>query len=261
MKKNNPRIKSIAEITLQDRINAINLIANTYFSEDEDGTILEYTPYLKEVGQVNAIVRYFMDGIEVEDGEDVYSEVMNDSKFKFLVVPFINLELCDENNRIRDFMKNIMHNVEDIVEYKKQENFARIQNESALILNYKMLKLIETEQEKNEKEIEAAENLNRWIEEQRELSSLITPEMQKNFAENFDMNSLMDSIIKKYGESDLYKKNQEVIDANKKIREQERQIIDLQNEFAKREQVESVKNVLADKPKRTRKTTKKTNNA
>lgn len=92
---------------------------------------------------------------------------------------------------------------------------------------YKLSRLLDAENEKAEVEKAALENMNRWIDEQRELNSLITPEMQKEFAETFNVDSLMDAMIKKYGESDLHKRNQEVIEANKKIRELDNKIVEM----------------------------------
>ena len=93
---------------------------------------------------------------------------------------------------------------------------------------------MEKEEEKAEKEAETIDNLNCWINEQRELNSLITPELQRDFAKNFNPDSLTDAIIKKYSESDLYKKNQEIIEANRLLRERDGKIIDLENKLKKK---------------------------
>lgn len=245
MKINNPRIKENLKLSRQDEIDAINMIANMFFKDitDESGTAIgtQYTPYLEETAKVNAIVRYFLDGVEVEDGEDVYDEVMNDECICKLVFGcFCNLS-------------KIMEQVYDIVEYRKAENLARIQNEANSIITYKILELIEKEQEKNGKEIEATENLNNWIDEQRkyqeELNKVIPIEKQKEFIEKFNVDDLTQSIYSQIADSDLHKRNKEVVELTRENREKENKIIELENKLKQSEQKENVKNVLADKKK------------
>ena len=253
MKKNNPRIKDNLELNRQDEINAINMIADMFFKDvkDDDGDVVgtQYTPYLEKTAKINAIVRFFLDGIEVEDSKDVYDEVMNDDEVCSLVNNFIKYHPCE--------FDVIMEKVSDIVEYRKAENLARIQNETNSILTYKILELIEKEQEKNQKEIEANENLNAWVNEQRkyqeELNAVIPIEKQKEFFENFDMDAMSQSIYKQISEGNLHKLNEENVKLTREIREKDRiigekdKIIDFQQkEFAKEKQKENVKNVLTD---------------
>jgi len=265
MKKNNPEIKNEYTLTMQDEIDAITMIANIFFKdiENEDGTISTiYTPYLEKIGQVNAISRYFISGIEFEENEDVYNSVMNDKDIRPLIdnfsVPF------DKDVKNIEFHQKIfcdvMDKVYDIVDYRKAVNLAQIQNESNSVLTYKLLELIDKETEKNEREIQANEKLSAWIDKQREyeenINKLVTPEMQKNFIENFDINGMVETIYKKISEGDLHKKNLEIRDANRTIREQKNKIIELQDVFTKEKQKENAKNVVSDKPKRTTKSKK-----
>ena len=60
--------------------------------------------------------------------------------------------------------------------------------------------------------------------------------MQRNFAENFNPESLTDAIIKKYSESDIHKKNKEIVKANQKLREKDNKIVDLENKLIRKEQ-------------------------
>lgn len=259
MKKINPQIKNEFTLKMQDEVDAIEMIADMFFREvtDKDGnTETKYTPYLEKIGQVNAIVRYFLEGIEFEDGEDVYDAVMEDKNIEPLVMKFMIPygEKITNPTREQKIMGQIMDKVYDIVEFRKANMLAKVQNESNAILTYKILGLIEKEQEKTEKEIEATENLNTWIDEQRkqqeELNAIVTPEMQKNFIEKFDINSMTEAIYNKISESDLHKRNQEVVKLNREKRELENKLIDAQNAFAREQQKESVKNVLADKDKK-----------
>lgn len=283
MKKTNPDIKNEYTLKMQDEIDAIEMIADMFFREitDDDGnTTTKYTPYLEKVGQVNAIVRYFLTGIEFEKGEDVYDAVMEDKDIEPLVMKFMIPygEKITNPTREQKIMGQIMDKVYDMVEFRKAKMVARIQNESNAILTYKILELIEKEHEKTQKEIEANENLNAWINEQRaqqeELNKLIPVEKQKEFFENFNADDIVKTVYNQISESDLHKRNQEVIELTRQNREQERMISEKdkiiefqQKEFAKEKQKENVKNVLSDntdekkdklnKPKATRKRTAK----
>ena len=142
-----------------------------------------------------------------------------------------------------------------MIEFRKAKMIAQTQNESNAILTYKILELIEKEREKNEKEIATTENLNTWVDEQRkqqeELNAIVTPEMQKEFFEKFDVNAMTETIYKKISESDLHKRNQEVVQLAREKRELENKLIDAQSAFAREQQKETAKNVLADKSKST----------
>lgn len=242
MKVNNPKIKDDLKLSRQDEIDAINMIANMFFKDvkDEDGVVVgtQYTPYLEKTAKVNAIVRYYLDGIEVEDGEDVYDEAMS-------------------NDEIREFVyeclyeiEKIMDQVYDIVEYRKAENLARIQNEANSIITYKILELIEKEQEKVQKEIEANENLNAWVTEQREyqekLNAVVPIEKQKEFFEKFDINDLTQSIYQQISKGDLHKRNKENVELTRENREQKNKIVELEKVVKQYEQKDNVKNVLSD---------------
>ena len=260
MKKIDPQIKNDFTLKMQDEIDAIEMIADMFFRdiEDDDGNITtKYTPYLEKIGQVNAIVRYFLTGVEFDDGEDMYDAVMEDKDIEPLVKKFMVPygEKIEEPTREQKIMGQIMDKVYDMIEFRKAKMIAQTQNESNAILTYKILELIEKEREKNEKEIATTENLNAWVDEQRkqqeELNAIVTPEMQKEFFEKFDVNAMTETIYKKISESDLHKRNQEVVQLAREKRELENKLIDAQSAFAREQQKETAKNVLADKSKST----------
>lgn len=103
MKKNNVRIKN--NITLTDKINAINSIVSCYFTDGE------YTPYYLEMAQVIASVTYFMEGVEFEDGDDIYSSVIHDGEVLNIIYDIITGE----------DMAFVMKNVKDKVDFIKQK--------------------------------------------------------------------------------------------------------------------------------------------
>lgn len=272
MKKTNPDIKNEYTLKMQDEIDAIEMIADMFFREvtDDDGnTTTKYTPYLEKVGQVNAIARYFLTGIEFEKGEDVYDAVMEDKDIRPLVDKFLisNYDEMTTLTREQKIMAHVMDEVYEVVSFRKANILAQVQNEANSILTYKLLELIEKEQEKTQKEIEASENLNAWVDEQRkqqeELNKLIPVEKQKEFFENFNAEDIVKTVYEQISESDLHKRNQEVVELIRQNREKDNKIIELQTAFAKEQQKENVKNVLADnsnekkdkveKPKATRK--------
>lgn len=238
MIKNDVKIKK--DLSLSDKINAIEYISSSYFTEDENGK-MQYTPYYAGIAQVNAIMKYFTDGVEFEDSENIYETVINDDSLRaFVDTFFISGKDTDVPSDSQEILYEIMSTVDDIIEYKKKENLAKIQSENSSILAYKQLKLMEKEEEKLQLEMDTTKKLEEWLNIQKELNSVITPEMQQRFMENFDVNDIMDTVINKYGESEIHKKNEELIEANRKIREQDNKIIELQTAFAQKEQKEDV---------------------
>lgn len=125
MIKDNMRIKE--SITLQDRINAIETIVSFYFMDGD------YTPYYKDEGEISAVIRNFIDGIEFEKGESVFSAYYNDEDLRKLVNMFILKPVDKEpeskederiQNSIRelyDMMETIRKYVADKVEFEKQK--------------------------------------------------------------------------------------------------------------------------------------------
>ena len=125
MIKDNMRIKE--SITLQDRINAIETIVSFYFMDGD------YTPYYKDEGEISAVIRNFIDGIEFEKGESVFSAYYNDEDLRKLVNMFILKPVDKEpeseedkkiQNSIRelyDMMEVIREYVADKVEFEKQK--------------------------------------------------------------------------------------------------------------------------------------------
>ena len=114
-------------ITLQDRINAIETIVSFYFMDGD------YTPYYKDEGEISAVIRNFIDGIEFEKGESVFSAYYNDEDLRKLVNMFILKPVdkepeSEEDERIQnsirelyDMMETIREYVADKVEFEKQK--------------------------------------------------------------------------------------------------------------------------------------------
>ena len=103
MKKGKIEIKK--NISMVDKVNAINLIVSSYFTNGE------YTPYYSDMAQVMAVVTYFIEGIEFENDEDIYTAVMQDEELLDIVH-----DVLFEDDMI--FIKN---NAIDKVEFLKQQ--------------------------------------------------------------------------------------------------------------------------------------------
>ena len=103
MKKGKIEIKK--NISMVDKVNAINLIVSSYFTNGE------YTPYYSDMAQVMAVVTYFIEGIEFEEGEDIYDAVMQDEELNDMVHDIL----------FEDDMIFVKDNAKDKVEFLKQK--------------------------------------------------------------------------------------------------------------------------------------------
>lgn len=103
MKKGKIEIKK--NISMVDKVNAINLIVSSYFTDGE------YTPYYSKMAEVMAVVTYFIEGIEFEEGEDIYDAVMQDEELNDMVHDIL----------FEDDMIFVKDNAKDKVEFLKQK--------------------------------------------------------------------------------------------------------------------------------------------
>ena len=158
MTKTNIKIKN--SISLEDKIHSIDIMAHSYFQENEYGEA-GYTPYLKEVGKVIAIVKYFIEGITFDENESIYDSAVHDTDVKLMV----NKVLSSPN------FTGLLDDVKDLVEYKKSENIAKLQNKTAAMLAHKLDILVESEAQKAKAQSETFAALNNWISEQSESNS------------------------------------------------------------------------------------------
>lgn len=125
MIKDNMRIKE--SITLVDKVNAIETIVSFYFMNGD------YTPYYKDEGEISAVIRNFIDGVEFEKGESVFAAYYNDEDLRKLVNVFILKPVFEDTDdeeekktqdSIRecyDMMEIIREYVADKVEFEKQK--------------------------------------------------------------------------------------------------------------------------------------------
>ena len=81
MKKTNLRIKE--NITLQDKINVVESIVEDYFRGGK------YTPYFAPISKIVSIATYFIEGYELEEGDNLYTICVTDGDMKRLIETFI----------------------------------------------------------------------------------------------------------------------------------------------------------------------------
>lgn len=122
MKKNNFKVKE--NITFEDKANAIEYICNSLFDFDEEGDIIDYSPYYIEPAQVCAILNYFVEGIEFENGESIYDVAVADKEVNDVVNQFFLKPTTAKNPKLtysQEVMKFVMSHVVEKVEYMKQK--------------------------------------------------------------------------------------------------------------------------------------------
>ena len=106
MKKENLRIKE--NITIQDKINVVESIVEDYFRGGK------YTPYFAPISKIVSIATYFIEGYELEDGDNLYTICMTDYDMKRLIETFVGKYAV--NN---DIMVEVNSYVEDKVDFMK----------------------------------------------------------------------------------------------------------------------------------------------
>lgn len=106
MKKTNLRIKE--NITLQDKINVVESIVEDYFRGGK------YTPYFAPISKIVSIATYFIEGYELEEGDNLYTICVTDGDMKRLIETFIGKYAV--NN---DIMAEVNSYVEDKVDFMK----------------------------------------------------------------------------------------------------------------------------------------------
>lgn len=117
MKKTLLKVKN--DITFEDKLNAIDLILGAFW-DDETG---EYIPWMEEPARILAVAKYFIEGYELEKGENLYKLYLSDDDLKGLVDNFINPDTDSRNGsykryiKVMDFVDEMVH---DKLEWTKQ---------------------------------------------------------------------------------------------------------------------------------------------
>lgn len=119
MIKENLRIK---EVTLADKIHAIDFISQKYFFEGK------YTPYYTDMAEIIAVGSYFIEGytletVELPDGsaeeENIYDLYRTDNDFRKMIDQFVNYDFPSTD--AAEIMEDVRKHVRDKVDFVKQQ--------------------------------------------------------------------------------------------------------------------------------------------
>lgn len=225
MKKTLLKVKN--DITFEDKLNAIDLILGAFW-DDNTG---EYIPWMEEPARIIAVAKYFIEGYELEKGENLYKLYLSDDDLKGLVDNFINPDTNSRNGsykryiKVMDFVDAMVH---DKLEWTKQNIIHAHPDMERIVKGVNVF-------------IDAFENLANL-----DLTAL-TPEMIENgktFIDKlketgFDVSpENLTKIVKDAAAFDVDKASQDIIDAKneqiKKLQEENRELKKVKGNFSAR---------------------------
>ena len=210
--KINGEVKIKDNITVFDLADVIDTVVSFIIRKDNNG--IKYTPYYKEIGYVIGVVRYLIEGIEIEEGDDIYSESNRNKEISNVLDTF--------NMKYPSKYEFIIDNVTDIVEQKKQEYSAPDFTD----IKEQLKKSIAQEQALNDLNIKLAKKQNTLLsqqiktnEYQMKVMDSMTPEEsaelnKKLLSGEYDINKVTEMAVKQYLESGIHKgKEKELIES------------------------------------------------
>ena len=200
MKKTAMKLKE--SLTLTEKVMAINNIVSSNFMDDD------YTPYYDKLGRITTIIKYLIDGIELENGDNL-------------------LELYNSDKELRDMVDSVLHG--GIDNDTLEDDWLFIVMQAADKIDFMKRKLIHHNYDL-EKIVEAANVIIDSLENFSKLQlSELTPEMMKTGLtvmkqladNNVELNpETISSIIKDAVAFDMDKATADIIDSkNEEIRE------------------------------------------
>ena len=210
--KINGEVKIKDNITVFDLADVIDTVVSFIIRKDNNG--IKYTPYYKEIGYAIGVVRYLIEGIEIEEGDDIYSESIRNKEISNVLDSF---KLGYPSK-----YEFIMDNVTDIVEQKKQEYSAPDFTD----IKEQLKKSIAQEHALNDLNIKLAKKQNTLLsqqikanEYQMKVMDSMTPEEsaelnKKLLSGEYDINKVAEMAVRQYLESDIHKgKEKELIES------------------------------------------------
>lgn len=225
MKKTLLKVKN--DITFEDKLNAIDLILDAFWDDDTG----EYIPWMEEPARILAVAKYFIEGYELEKGENLYKLYLSDDDLKGLVDNFINPDTDSRNGsykryiKVMDFVDKMVH---DKLEWTKQNiihahpDMERIVECANVIIdsfkNFANLDLTALTPE-------MIENGKTFIDKLKETGFDVSPEN-------------LTKIVKDAAAFDIDKASQDIIDAKneqiKKLQEENRELKKVKGNFSAR---------------------------
>lgn len=225
MKKSLLKVKNT--ITFEDKLNAIDLILDAFWDDDTG----EYIPWMEEPARIIAIAKYFIEGYELEKGENLYKLYLSDDDLKGLVDNFINPDTDSRNGSYKRYIK-VMDFVDEMVHDK---------------LEWTKLNVIHANPDMDR----IVKGVNVFIDAFENLANLdltaLTPEMIENgktFIDKlketgFDVSpENLTKIVKDAAAFDIDKASQDIIDAKneqiKKLQEENKELKKVKGNFSAR---------------------------
>lgn len=108
MKIENLKVKE--NIGGDEIVGAIEYISNSCFANGS------YNPYFLQYGQKMAVFNFFLEGVELEEGDTIF-EAINQPDIKKVIGKFFADARVSKEASI---MKEVLDNVKEVIEYKKQ---------------------------------------------------------------------------------------------------------------------------------------------
>lgn len=108
MKVTNLKVKE--NIGADEIVGAIEYISNTCFANGG------YNPYFLQYGQRMAIFNFFIEGVELEEGETIF-DAINHPEIKRIINRFFGDVRVSKEASI---MKEVLDNAKEVIEFKKQ---------------------------------------------------------------------------------------------------------------------------------------------
>ena len=200
MKKTAMKLKE--SLTLTEKVMAIKNIVSSNFMDDD------YTPYYDKLGRITTIIKYLIDGIELEDEDNLLELYNSDNEMRDMVDSVLHGHI--DNNTLEDDWLFVMMQAADKIDFMKRKLIHH---------NYDLEKIVDAANVI----IDSLENFSKL--QLREL----TPEMiqtgmtvMKKLADNnVELNQeTISSIIKDAVAFDMDKATADIIDSkNEEIRE------------------------------------------
>lgn len=127
MRIENLKVKE--NISLNEKIAAIDYIVERCFDFDEDGYVSDYRPYLKEIGIVESIATFFIDGLYFDNNEIIYEAVTSNDEVAKLIDSFFTKTKSKKNLTYeQNIMQFVIDHVDDKLDYMKQLYIAQLIN-------------------------------------------------------------------------------------------------------------------------------------
>lgn len=222
MKKTLLKVKN--DITFEDKLNAIALILGAFW-DDNTG---EYIPWMEEPARIIAVAKYFIEGYELEKGENLYKLYLSDDDLKGLVDNFINPDTDSRNGsykryiKVMDFVDKMVHDKLEWTIIHAHPDMERIVECANVIIdsfkNFANLDLTALTPE-------MIENGKTFIDKLKETGFDVSPEN-------------LTKIVKDAAAFDVDKASQDIIDAKneqiKKLQEENRELKKVKGNFSAR---------------------------